>query len=236
MRVLDAGHKFALRHLDGPGEEVLQFVKREGKGYPGNVGHYEGTTMQEVLRALISRAKYVDGQIPCYETDKSIELMRGALRWFEVRAARRHGRVFECNEPIETADTCEKCGHIGCNGECRAWLKRQDVPHIVCLCGSTRFYQQFQRANYDETMAGNIVLTVGFYPHAAQEAHSEQLGCTEGQKIRLDELHKRKIDLADEVFVLNVGGYIGSSTRSEIEYAEKIGRPIRYLEADRGKS
>ena len=119
MKVLDAGHRFSLRHLDGNGEEILQFVKREGEGYPGNIGHCEGTTMQEVLRALISRAKYVDGQIPCHETDKGIELMRGALRWFEIRAARRHGRVFDYKGIIEEADTCEKCGHIGCNGECR---------------------------------------------------------------------------------------------------------------------
>ncbi len=111
------------------------------------------------------------------------------------------------------------------------WLNRQDVPHIVCLCGSTRFYEYFQRANYEETMLGNIVLSVGFYPHAQKEVHhSEDVGCTPEQKVKLDELHKEKIRLADEVYVLNVEGYIGSSTRSEIEYAEKIGRPIRYLE------
>jgi hypothetical protein len=100
----------------------------------------------------------------------------------------------------------------------------------VCLCGSTRFYEDFQRANYEETMAGNIVLSVGFYPHAQREMHGEQAGCTPEQKIALDELHKRKIDLADEVLVLNVGGYIGESTRSEIEYARKYGKQIRYLE------
>jgi hypothetical protein len=105
-----------------------------------------------------------------------------------------------------------------------------NVPNIVCLCGSTRFYQQFQQANYEETMAGNIVLSVGFYPHAQREMHGEQAGCTPEQKIALDELHKRKIDLADEVLVLNVGGYIGESTRSEIEYARKYGKQIRYLE------
>jgi len=110
------------------------------------------------------------------------------------------------------------------------WLNRQDVPKIICLCGSTRFYQHFLEANYQETMKGNIVLSVGFYPHAQNEIHHEEKGCTPEQKIKLDELHKEKIRLADEVFVLNVGGYIGSSTRSEIEYAESIGRPIRYLE------
>ena len=103
-------------------------------------------------------------------------------------------------------------------------------PRVVCLCGSTRFYEQFQKANFEDTMAGRIVLSVGFFPHSAEQAHGEKLGVTPEQKERLDELHKRKIDLADEVFVLNVGGYIGSSTSSEIEYAEKRGKPIRYLE------
>jgi len=79
-------------------------------------------------------------------------------------------------------------------------------------------------------MAGNIVLSVGFYPHAQDEAHGEQCGVTPEQKIALDELHKRKIDLADEVLVLNVGGYIGDSTRGEIEHAKATGKPVRYLE------
>ena len=105
-------------------------------------------------------------------------------------------------------------------------------PKIVCLCGSTRFYEYFQQANYDFTMQGKIVLSVGFYPHAQKEMHhSEDVGCTPEQKIALDELHKRKIDLADEVFVLNVGGYIGESTRGEIEYAVAHRKPVRYLEA-----
>lgn len=103
-------------------------------------------------------------------------------------------------------------------------------PIIVCLCGSTRFYDAFQRANYEETMAGRIVLSVGFYPHSAEQAHGEAIGITPEQKIALDELHKRKIDLADEVYVLNVGGYIGASTRSEIDYALAHGKAIRYLE------
>lgn len=105
-----------------------------------------------------------------------------------------------------------------------------EKPKIVCLCGSTRFYQEFQELNYKETMKGNIVLSVGFYPHASKEMHGESIGITQEQKIRLDELHKRKIDLADEVIVINKGGYIGESTRSEIEYAKKIGKPIVYLE------
>ena len=102
-------------------------------------------------------------------------------------------------------------------------------PKIVCLCGSTRFYDEFQKANYEETMRGYIVLSVGFYPHSQKQAHGEEIGCSDGQKAMLDELHKRKIDLCDEVYVLNVDEYVGSSTKSEIEYARKIDKPIRYL-------
>jgi hypothetical protein len=129
--------------------------------------------------------------------------------------------------------------------ECVAYIidatgSGKPMPRIVCLCGSTRFYEAFQRANYEETIAGHIVLSVGFYMHASTggdtpwgigKVHGENVGCTPEQKVQLDELHKRKIDLADEVFVLNVDGYIGDSTRSEIEYAEKHGVPVRYLEA-----
>lgn len=101
---------------------------------------------------------------------------------------------------------------------------------VVCLCGSTRFYDEFQSANYRETMAGRIVLSVGFYPHCSERAHGEAVGCTVDQKRQLDELHLRKIDLADEVLVLNVGGYIGESTRRELEHAKATGKAVRYLE------
>ncbi len=105
-----------------------------------------------------------------------------------------------------------------------------DRPTVVCLCGSIRFYEAFQRANYEETMAGRIVLSVGHYPHSPMLAHGESVGCTPEQKVALDRLHCMKIDLADEVFVLNVGGYIGESTRKEIEHAKRQSKPIRYLE------
>ncbi len=105
-------------------------------------------------------------------------------------------------------------------------------PTIVCLCGSTRFKEVFDEANYRETMAGRIVLSVGFFMHATGNRHGEGVGATPEQKVALDALHKRKIDLCDEVFVLNVGGYIGDSTRSEVEYAKRIGRPVRWLEPD----
>ena len=105
------------------------------------------------------------------------------------------------------------------------------TPKIVCLCGSTRFRDEFQIANYKESIKGHIVLSVGFYMHRPEILHTQELGCTPEQKIQQDELHKRKIDLADEIFVLNVGGYIGESTRGEIDYAIATGTPVKYLEA-----
>lgn len=103
---------------------------------------------------------------------------------------------------------------------------------IVVLCGSTRFYDVFQQANYDLTMEGWIVLTVGFYPHSSETAgHGEGVGHNSIEKVALDELHKRKIDLATRVHVLNVGGYVGDSTRSELEYATARGKHVTYLES-----
>jgi len=99
-------------------------------------------------------------------------------------------------------------------------------PAIVCLCGSTRFSEAFRNANLCETLAGKIVLSIGC------DFKSDQgLGLTEADKDKLDILHLRKIDLADEVLILNVGGYIGKSTRKELDYALTNNKRVRYLEA-----
>jgi len=100
------------------------------------------------------------------------------------------------------------------------------LPHIVCLCGSTRFMKTFFDEGWKETLKGHIVLSVGVVTTGPADHAGEHFGVKE----MLDELHKRKIDLADEVYILNVGGYIGESTRSELEYAEAKGKEIRYLE------
>ncbi|HUX02240.1 MAG TPA: hypothetical protein VMY35_14845 [Phycisphaerae bacterium] len=98
-------------------------------------------------------------------------------------------------------------------------------PRIVCLCGSTRFMPAFRAAMLAETLADRIVLTVG-----SALRSDDELGLTRDAKQRLDELHLRKIDLADEVFVLNVGGYIGESTGNELAYALALAKPVRTLE------
>jgi len=99
-----------------------------------------------------------------------------------------------------------------------------NLPEIVCLCGSTRFMKEFEKWNLKLTLQGKIVLSVGC------NTKNAGLGITAEDKAKLDELHKRKIDLADTVLVLNVNNYIGESTKSEIEYAKSIGKPVYYLE------
>ena len=96
---------------------------------------------------------------------------------------------------------------------------------VITLCGSTRFKEQFMEAQKRLTLEGNIVISVGLFGYSG-----DQEVWTEGTKEMLDDMHKRKIDLADAIFVINVGGYIGESTRSEIDYARRHGKQIRYLE------
>lgn len=102
-------------------------------------------------------------------------------------------------------------------------------PKIVCLCGSTRFANEFMKAQFDETVAGNIVLTVGCFPRKP-DGSWDRMVITDEQKIALDALHFRKIELADEILVINVGSYVGESTRNEIKHAKSLNKPIRWLE------
>jgi hypothetical protein len=103
-------------------------------------------------------------------------------------------------------------------------------PPIICLCGSTRFWEAFRDRGLRLTLEGCIVLSIGICaPDSMVLAHPDTDEGKE-QKRKLDELHKRKIDLCDNVFVLNIGGYIGSSTRSEIDYALAHGKTVDYLE------
>ena len=103
---------------------------------------------------------------------------------------------------------------------------------VITLCGSTRFKDAFMEAQKRLTLAGNIVISVGLFGHSGDSEVWENMdeGTLTRTKEMLDDMHKRKIDMADEIYVINVGGYIGSSTRSEIEYAKATGKGVRYLE------
>ena len=95
---------------------------------------------------------------------------------------------------------------------------------VITLCGSTRFKEQYLEAQKRLTLDGNIVISVGLFGHSGDDEV-----WTEGTKEMLDDMHKRKIDIADAIYVINVDGYIGDSTRSEIEYAKANGKKIMYL-------
>jgi hypothetical protein len=103
---------------------------------------------------------------------------------------------------------------------------------VITLCGSIRFKDEFMGVQKRLTLERNIVISVGLFGHSGDSEVWE--GMSEDTltktKIMLDDMHKRKIDMADGIFVINVGGYIGESTRSEIEYAQKTGKTVRYLE------
>lgn len=98
-------------------------------------------------------------------------------------------------------------------------------PEVVCLCGSTKFKTQYRAENERLTREGKIVLSVGLFGHA------DDVDLTAAEKARLDELHKRKIDMADRVHVIDVDGYVGNSTQAEMAYAADQGIPVtRYSE------
>ena len=95
---------------------------------------------------------------------------------------------------------------------------------VITLCGSTKFKDQFIAEQKRLTLQGYIVISVGLFGHSGDDEV-----WSEDTKIMLDDMHKRKIDIADEIFVINVGGYIGESTKSEIEYANMTGKIVKYL-------
>ncbi len=103
---------------------------------------------------------------------------------------------------------------------------------VITLCGSTRFKEQFIKVQKDLTLKGNIVISVGMFGHSGDSEVWENMdeGTLTKTKEMLDDMHKRKIDMSDEIFVINVGGYIGESTKSEIEYAKETGKIVNYLE------
>lgn len=104
---------------------------------------------------------------------------------------------------------------------------KQKTHKKICYCGSLRVaLDAFKKAEYLSVLEGNIALL----PCCMFVDIQREYGAESDYKTKADELHKRKIDICDEVFVLNVGGYIGESTRSEIDYALSIGKPVKYLE------
>ncbi len=97
--------------------------------------------------------------------------------------------------------------------------------NIITLCGSIKFKDEFMKIQEKLILDGNIVFTPNFFNNVRKEDIDEKM------KKMLDEMHKQKIDMSDEIYVINLGGYIGESTKAEIEYAKEKGKKISYLES-----
>lgn len=105
---------------------------------------------------------------------------------------------------------------------------RDQTARVITLCGSTRFKGDFEAWNSRLTLQGNVVISVGVFVRQPEGSPYN----TPERKAMLDRLHLQKIDMADEVFVIDSGGYIGESTRREIEYATSNGKPVRFMSAE----
>lgn len=116
MKILDPGHSFELDSYDGDAVQRLDFVKREGSGYPENIGRRPGTTMQEVIRAILNRANYVNKQTPCLETEGVIQCQQQSILLLETRAKRVKGKFLTVPsiEELLEYSTCKTCGHVCC--------------------------------------------------------------------------------------------------------------------------
>ncbi len=103
---------------------------------------------------------------------------------------------------------------------------------VITLCGSTKFKDEFMKVQKKLTLEGNIVISVGLFGHSGDQEVWDDMdeGTLSKTKKMLDDMHKRKIDMADEIFVINVNGYIGESTKAEIEYAKKHNKKVNYLD------
>ncbi len=117
MRIADPGHHYVLSGVGGGDPQHIVFVKNEGPKYPGNVGFHPGIQTQDLLRVVIDRTEYLNGQGSCLETEHALAAARQALAWFEVRAARCRGThiVGEHADALEGEPHCPVCGHNQCN-------------------------------------------------------------------------------------------------------------------------
>ena len=95
---------------------------------------------------------------------------------------------------------------------------------VITLCGSTRFKDEFLAVQRDLTLQGHIVLSVGLFGHADNE------DLTLEEEVRINNLNKEKINMSDAIFVINKDGYIGESTYSEIDWANRMKKQIFFLE------
>ena len=162
-------------------------------------------------------------------TEKGFDTVIFELPSYEI--IEQDGNYSE-DEIKEFKETVEKGAHLffkyareGRIQSSESLIKNQ--YKIITLCGSIKFKDEFIKIQEKLTLDGNIVLTPNFFTNIKKEDIDEKT------KKMLDEMHKQKIDISDEIYVINVSGYIGESTKSEIEYAKRKGKKISYLESSK---
>lgn len=151
-----------------------------------------------------------------------LDVLRANMSKERIKSDRAHGG-YDLGKPEgwEAPKSIEIVGAAMIDGVTAPIYLRD--PKVICLCGSTRFKEQYIYWNRHFTLKGYVVLSVGFFSHG-------EVGAT--AKAKLDQLHLHKIDMSDGIFVINISGYIGDSTRSEIEYARSRGKEVRFLEPE----
>ena len=201
--VKDAKPGDFLTYTTEDGEDWYFIFKSEYKPYDGMYHYYAGFTKE-----------FIPGDTGCFDEDgfrpstpEEKELLLSKIQ--------ENGYVWDA----------ESCKLINTNKNPVVECQRPRYYKVITLCGSTRFKEQFLQEQKRLTLEGNIILTVGLFGRSGDEEAWKP-----GTKEMLDDMHLRKIDMADEIFVINVGGYIGESTRREIAYAEKTGKKVNYLE------
>ncbi len=184
--------------------------------------------VKEIVAEFRSREDAIGGT-------EAVDELAVALASAEARYQALEARVLAMVQPVDRFGVYAP----GVTVPATAGVKRFDEtlvdaipkPKIICLCGSTRFIDLFAVYTWELERAGHIVLGCTLLPAWYCKVPSH-FGEATGTKAQCDELHLRKIDLADEVLVLNAAGYIGESTRNEISYAHQHGKRVHYLEGD----
>jgi len=188
---------------------------------PNKCPHYVEEKRTLATGKLMSAAFCsVDGELP---SQSQPEKGQGFKEWWKKYIGDRYAELF-------TFETAKAAWNAALSANEKG---KDERPRVICLCGSTRFVRDMAIISWEFEKIGNICLGLHLLPDAYWKDKSpvaDHLAEHENVKEQMDELHKRKIDISDEIFVVNIGGYIGESTRSEINYAIEHGKKIRYLE------
>ena len=194
------------------------------------------TKNEEKLDKILLNVKKLEDALEEFKNNQKIleELNEyyGSEEWFKDKEAYEKGEISDIKAGVLSEDAIWNLNEDIKDLQIEMNKLKQQKYKVITLCGSTRFKNEFLKAQKELTLKGNIVISVGLFGHSGDNEVWENMSEGELTKTKemLDDMHKRKIDMSDEIFVINVDGYIGESTRSEIEYAKNHGKIVKYLE------